>query len=409
MKIDAADVAFSTHHSAVQQHARRETLVEGVARDGVWDPARLSAATTAVRTEAQPTTFAQGPALLERHLDGRSLEEMAAQGQADAANTSSSNALSSQHLADLGLLAQKIAAPFSDQFPSQPVREILPFGIEVDPLDKAKIQLLVATIEHLSKEEFKLFEPDQLELSTSEPPHLEQPHKPPAQETQPPQPVWGLRYEYSETHYESETTTFNANGVVRTQDGRQIDIQVDLTMSRQFASEHNLEVNLGAALQDPLVINFTGTAAELSQTKFSFDLDSNGAAEQIHFVGPNSGFLAVDQNANGRIDDGRELFGPATGNGFAELAAHDEDGNLWIDESDSIYYSLRIWSKDAQGNDQLIALGQRGIGAIYLGHATTPFEVKNEQNQLQAAVRSSGIYLNEDGSAGTVQQLDLVV
>ena len=117
----------------------------------------------------------------------------------------------------------------------------------------------------------------------------------------------------------------------------------------------------------------------------------------------------IYQNANGRIDDGRELFGPATGNGFAELAAHDEDGNLWIDESDSIYYSLRIWSKDAQGNDQLIALGQRGIGAIYLGHATTPFEVKNEQNQLQAAVRSSGIYLNEDGSAGTVQQLDLVV
>lgn len=98
---------------------------------------------------------------------------------------------------------------------------------------------------------------------------------------------------------------------------------------------------------------------------------------------------------------------PATG--FAELSTHDEDQNLWIDENDSIYSRLRVWSKDLQGNDQLIALGQRGVGAIYLGHATTPFEVKDDENQLQAVVRSSGIYLNEDGSGGTVQQVDLVV
>jgi hypothetical protein len=31
------------------------------------------------------------------------------------------------------------------------------------------------------------------------------------------------------------------------------------------------------------------------------------------------------------------LFGPQTGNGFAELAEYDEDKNNWIDENDSIY------------------------------------------------------------------------
>jgi hypothetical protein len=56
-----------------------------------------------------------------------------------------------------------------------------------------------------------------------------------------------------------------------------------------------------------------------------------------------------DRNGDGAIDHGRELSGATTGDGFAELAAYDEDGNGWIDENDSIYQHLRIWSKDAQG------------------------------------------------------------
>jgi len=74
-----------------------------------------------------------------------------------------------------------------------------------------------------------------------------------------------------------------------------------------------------------------------------------------------------------------------------------------------VYSGLRIWQKDSEGGDRLLALGQKGIGAIYLGHVDTPFEVKNEQNELEGVVRSSGVYLKEDGSTGTIQQLDLVV
>jgi hypothetical protein len=54
-------------------------------------------------------------------------------------------------------------------------------------------------------------------------------------------------------------------------------------------------------------------------------------------------------------------------------------------------------------------LGAKGIGAIYLGHITTPFELKNGENQLLGAVRESGVYLREEGPAGTLQQVDLVV
>lgn len=193
----------------------------------------------------------------------------------------------------------------------------------------------------------------------------------------------------------------------RTPDGEEIDIDVSLVMGRKFASEKSLELSIGGALQDPLAINFQGTAAELTERTYHFDLDTDGETEQIHFVGPNSGFLALDRDNSGTIDDGSELFGARTGNGFAELAAHDEDGNQFIDEADSIFESLRIWQKD--GDDRLLALGQSGGGAIYLDHHDTPFQVKDEANQLQGAVRSSGIYVKEGGGTGTVQQLDLVV
>ncbi|MEW8017103.1 MAG: hypothetical protein AB2765_16685 [Candidatus Thiodiazotropha endolucinida] len=59
--------------------------------------------------------------------------------------------------------------------------------------------------------------------------------------------------------------------------------------------------------------------------------------------------------------------------------------------------------------DQLVALGSRGMGAIYLGHFTTPFSLKDDPSQSQGVVRSSGFYLNETGTTGTLQQVDLVI
>jgi hypothetical protein len=161
--------------------------------------------------------------------------------------------------------------------------------------------------------------------------------------------------------------------------------------------------------KDPLVINFNGTATQLTDTKFSFDLDNDGNAEKISFAGAGSGFLALDKNGNGIIDNGSELFGTQSGNGFADLSAYDIDKNSWIDENDAIYSKLQVWSKDTAGENALSALAKLNIGALYLGNVATPFDLKNSTNALQGQVRGSGIYLREDGSAGTLQQVDLVV
>ncbi len=70
-------------------------------------------------------------------------------------------------------------------------------------------------------------------------------------------------------------------------------------------------------------------------------------------IRPGSGFLALDLNNEGIIINGNELFGPRTGNAFAELSVHDEDGNNLIDENDPVYDQLSVRTINQQGNGVL--------------------------------------------------------
>jgi len=219
---------------------------------------------------------------------------------------------------------------------------------------------------------------------------------------------FGLTYQHLERYQEHEKMQFNAEGVIRTQDGREIAFSTSLSMSRSYVEESNLIVRAGDAKKiDPLVINFDGEGAQLSQTRFTFDLDNNGTEEQLASLRPGSGFLALDRNGDGIINSGSELFGPATNQGFEELTLFDEDGNHFIDEADSVYHKLRIWSFNGDGSQQLVALGDKNIGAIFLGHVTSPFQIKDDANNSLGEVASSGIYLTEEGKVGVIQQINL--
>lgn len=268
--------------------------------------------------------------------------------------------------------------------------------LRLTPEEKLKISLIEKMLEFLTGKKVKLKIP-RLPAQNSQPLRIQI------------QAGWGLQYDYSETRFEHEQVSFQAAGQVKTADGKTIDISVQMNMSRTFYSQQRISIRAGdGVLTDPLVVNFDGPAAALTQRNFQFDLDCDGKADQISFVGPGSGFLALDKNGDGVINDGSELFGPQTGNGFAELAAYDQDGNGWIDEADEIFHRLRIWTRDEQGNDVLFALGEKGIGAIYLGYADTDFSMRDSQNQENGQLRSTGIFLRENGTAGSIQQVDLL-
>lgn len=222
---------------------------------------------------------------------------------------------------------------------------------------------------------------------------------------------YGVEYDYHEVYAESEQTSFAASGTVQTADGKSISFNIELQMSRSYYQESSASLRLGdaAVRKDPLVVNFAGNAAQLTDSRFAFDLNGDGQNENIHFATGGSGFLAFDRNGNGKIDNGSELFGPGTGNGFAELAQLDSDHNGWIDENDAAWKDLRVLSKDASGKDKLQTLAAAGVGALSLGAVATPFDLKDDANQLKAHILASGVYLSEDGQAGTLQQLDLTV
>ncbi len=221
---------------------------------------------------------------------------------------------------------------------------------------------------------------------------------------------WGVEYDSHESYYESEKMSFNSEGSIKTADGREINFSVSLNMTREFYTEQNIRLRAGdAAKIDPLVINFDGRATGLTNSKFSFDIDSNGQPDQISFVTKGNGFLSLDLNGDGVINNGNELFGPKSGNGFDELAQYDSDGNNWIDENDPIFDKLRIWTKDDDGNDVLFALGQKGIGAIYLGNISTSFDIKNQSNESLGQIQKTGIFVKEDSTVGTIHHIDLSV
>lgn len=222
---------------------------------------------------------------------------------------------------------------------------------------------------------------------------------------------FSFEYHRRETLVESESLRFEATAVVETGDGRRIEVLVNLGLDRKLVQEKTVDVLAGRAAikKDPLVLHFDGPAVALADRTFRFDLDADGVGEDLHFVAPGSAFLAVDRDGSGAVEDGTELFGARTGDGFGELAAHDGDANGWIDEGDAIWSRLRLWSSSSDGQQQLLGLGSREVGAIYLGKVSTPFSFRGADNRSVAELAATGIYLREDGEAGAVHHLDLVI
>jgi len=355
MKIAAAAVSLTSAHALHEEHTREESLRLWVGNERPVFAGEEKPAAAQVRIS----------------LEARQLQQATAQS----------------------LVAKDIAATPSDASPPE------------DP----KLKAMRLILEALTGKKIRItsFEPAPSEKVL--------PYPGASQGTSPADPAparqgWGLEYDRKETVNEQESLNFSATGQVVTADGQAIDFQLQLAMQREFVSTASVQVRAGdAKLVDPLVINFNGKATELSGGRFVFDLDADGKTEQLSGLAPGSGFLALDRNKDGKINNGLELFGPATGQGFGELAKLDSDGNGWLDENDPLYAQLRVWMRDQAGNDSLTSLAPNNVGAIFLNPAKTAFALKDSGNALQGQLRESSIFLGENGGTGTVQEVDLAV
>ena len=348
MKIASADLQMASAHASLQQHEVKESLK-------MWIGQRLP-------------NFA-------------SVENRSRPAVTETVN-----------LSDAGKAAQS----------ADSIKEAQDAAVDNDP----KLKLIRSMLEILTGRKIRLF--DAKELAAQMDNTANTANQAPA--NTPPLPAgYGVEYDYHESYTETEQTSFAASGTVKTADGREISFKLELSMSRAYHEESNVSLRLGDAARkiDPLVLIFSGNAAALTDQRFAFDLNADGKTENINFVVPGSGYLVFDRNQDGKINNGSEMFGPTSGDGFAELAKLDGDNNGWIDENETAFSQLQVWSRDSSGKDQRQSLAAAGVGTIALGHISTPFELKNNDNQSLGKIVTSGIFLHEDGEAGTIQQIDL--
>ena len=207
---------------------------------------------------------------------------------------------------------------------------------------------------------------------------------------------------------ESESRSFASTGTISLENGETIDFTISLRQSQSRTYEYSELVQIQERpLTDPLVINFDNATARLTDTLFEFDLSGDGETGQFASLGSGSGYLVLDRNGNGKVDDGTELFGPQSGSGFGELARFDDDGNRWVDANDEIFESLSVWVQTADGSQALKSLGEVGVQALYVDNVEDRFTLANSQGVPLGQIKGAGIYLTTDGEVRTLEEIDL--
>jgi hypothetical protein len=126
--------------------------------------------------------------------------------------------------------------------------------------------------------------------------------------------------------------------------------QMDAMSTPQFQQLH---------IGTPLVLdlNNNGVLSQSISSGVHFDLFTSGQKTATGWADPGDGFLVLDRNHDGTINDGSELFGDATwlssgkkaANGYEALADLDSNLDGRISNSDINYADLRVWT-DANSN-----------------------------------------------------------
>jgi serine-aspartate repeat-containing protein C/D/E len=188
-----------------------------------------------------------------------------------------------------------------------------------------------------------------------------------------------------------------------------------------------LESNENDLTQDaaitPIVIDLNGDGIKTiarADSQGTFDLLGTGSGINSGWLSGDDGFLVIDRNGNGSIDDISEMFGGSSkGDGFAKLASFDSNGDGVVDAKDADFAGLKIW-RDVNGNHQtddgeLMSLADAGLVGLSISYSELPFLDAKGNLHLErgSATRADGsvvdmtdVYFNisaSDAAAAGVQ------
>lgn len=203
----------------------------------------------------------------------------------------------------------------------------------------------------------------------------------------------------TEWSYQFQQVSASFTGSAQLADGQLLQWSFDFSMQSERFSYN---VRQQAALQDPLVLSLAQTPVKLASSSSTIDFYGNGGRQQLPDLASGQYYLMQDRNQDRQLNTGLELFGPATGQGFAELAVLDQDQNGFIDVKDAGWQQLGLWRADTGFR----SLADFQIGALSTQSAATPFALYQGE-QLTGKIARSGIYLTQSGQPGLIQQVDL--
>lgn len=187
--------------------------------------------------------------------------------------------------------------------------------------------------------------------------------------------------------------------------GERLSLSLDLSKYYQHTEISSFQTTAGALI-DPLVVQFGDKPIGEIKDSVSFNVNQDGVLDELPMFTGDVGYLVYDQNNNGKADNGTELFGPKTNNGFTELAEFDENNDGFIDQSDGIYSSLYIWQQ--RGNNQVwLTMEEAGVAAIHLNPVNTQYNFYDENHEVQARVSKTGFVISDDNTAKAAHQIDL--
>jgi hypothetical protein len=129
----------------------------------------------------------------------------------------------------------------------------------------------------------------------------------------------------------------------------------------------------------PIAIDLDGDGIKtisIGLSHVNFDITGDGVAERTGWLSPNDAFLVIDSNGNKKIDGVNEMFGGLNrGEGFAELASLDGNGDGVINKGDEAFSSLRLWqdqnSNGITDKGEILKLKSQDISELSLDYAVS--------------------------------------
>ena len=164
-------------------------------------------------------------------------------------------------------------------------------------------------------------------------------------------------------------------------------------------------------VDDPLVLDLDGDGIEtvaVHQSGVHFDLDGDYFAEKTGWIGADDGFLVIDKNGNGRIDDITEMFGAPGVSAFEELAELDAvenggnaDGFLTLD--DAAFSELQVW-RDLDQDGSTDAGELFGLDELDIVSISTTGDGVESITPTGTTLREGASFTRGDGSTGNTYE-----